>query len=378
MRILHVITGLDIGGAETMLLKLLSAGSGDCDIAVVSLSDEGTIGPRISSLGIPVFSLRLKGAVFNPIRVLSIRSITRKFRPSIIVGWMPHGNLMASLAAGSWSNGTPVLWNVRRSLYSLDAEPRLTAVVIKLGALLSRHPAAIVYNSLTGAKQHEAFGYRAAKRIVIPNGFDCRLFKPDGAARLNVRAELGIPRDALLVGLIARYHLVKDHAGFLKAAGLVAQQQQNVYFVLAGRGVTSERAALAKCISAEHLQQRVFLLGERSDIPRLTAALDIACSASNSEGFSNAIGEGMACGVPCVVTDVGDGGFIIGDTGLLVPPGNPQALAEALTRLTAAGADHRRQLGAAARQRVEKKFSLEAIVRCYEELYAKIALRPGS
>ena len=124
-------------------------------------------------------------------------------------------------------------------------------------------------------------------------------------------------------------------------------------------------------LSAERLDQRIFLMGERSDLPRITAALDIACSSSAwGEGFSNAIGEAMACGVPCVVTDIGDSGFIIGDTGLLVPPRNPQALADAISRLIVAGADRRQQLGAAARLKVEKEFSLASITCRFAELYS--------
>jgi glycosyltransferase involved in cell wall biosynthesis len=163
---------------------------------------------------------------------------------------------------------------------------------------------------------------------------------------------------------------MKDHAGFLKAASLVARKHPEVRFLLVGTGVVKEQPALAQVIAEQHLQDRTFLLGERADIPRLTAALDIACSASAwGEGFSNVVGEAMACGVPCVVTEVGDSAYAVGQTGLVVPARNPQSLAQALSRLIEAGPEHRRQLGEAARRRVEKEFSLPAIVRRYEDLY---------
>ena len=371
MRILHIITDLSTGGAEMMLLKLLSAGHREWESHVISLGDEGTIGPRIAKLGIEVSSLGLRGAALNPFRALAIKPITKKFGPSLIVGWMYHGNVAASLARLWTSQRPPVIWNVRQTLYDIRNERRRTAAIIRLSARMSRHPAAIVYNSRISAQQHQDFGYRAAKQIVIPNGFDLELFHPDAHARKEVREELGLPGDAVLVGLIARYHPMKDHAGFLQAAAYVAQQNSNVYFLLAGNGVTKEQPELLTMLSAERLDQRIFLMGERSDLPRITAALDIACSSSAwGEGFSNAIGEAMACGVPCVVTDIGDSGFIIGDTGLLVPPRNPQALADAISRLIVAGADRRQQLGAAARLKVEKEFSLASITCRFAELYS--------
>lgn len=371
LRILHVITALDTGGAEMMLLKLLSATRGEYCYEVVSAKDEGTIGLRIKDLGIPVHSLYLKSSLPNPFRAFTVRSLVRTFQPHVIQGWMPHGNLMASLAGAFALKQTPVLWNIRLSLHDLDLH-WTTTCLIRLGARLSRCPAAIVYNSRNGAAQHEAIGYEPAKQVLIPNGFDCGVFHPDQEARNQVRTELGVRPDAVLVGLIARFHPMKDHTGFLRAASLVSSRCTNVYFLLAGTGVTREEPALNQAITEYDLQDRVFLLGERSDIPRLTAALDIACSSSFwGEAFSNAIGEAMACGVPCVVTDIGDSASIVADTGLVVRPRQPDELANAIGQLIESGSSRRQELGEAARQRVETEFSLAAVVRRYEALYRK-------
>jgi glycosyltransferase involved in cell wall biosynthesis len=369
VRILHVITGLTTGGAEMMLLKLLSNNTGDWEPAVVSLMDEGTIGPSIVALGIPLYSLRMRRGRPNPVRALSLMTITRQFRPQLIQGWMYHGNLMASFARFSSGVRVPVFWNIRQSLEGVAGERRLTQAMIRLGALLSWHPAGIIYNSQTGARQHEIFGYRASKCVVIPNGFDCQIFRPDDEARRQVRKELGIGIDTILIGLIARFHPVKDHASFLRAANLVARTHPHVRFLLVGKGLAEKEPVLTKLIREQHLESRIFLLGERLDMPRLTAALDIACSASWGEGFSNTIGEAMACGVPCVVTDVGDSARLVADTGLSVPPRDPQGLAQAISRLISAGAAHRQELGAAARRRVESEFSLPVVARQYEKLY---------
>jgi len=370
IRIMHITTGLTTGGAEMMLLRLLSTNNGDWDPAVVSMMDEGTIGPRIVALGIPVYSLGMRRGRPNPIRALSIVLPIRRFRPHVIVGWMYHGNLMASLGGVFSPTRVPVFWNIQQALDDIAGWGQLTAAVIRAGAYLSRYPAAVIYNTQVGAKQHEAFGYNARKRIIIPPGFDCKTFHPDDDARRQFRAELGIHEDTVLIGLVARYHPMKDHAGFLQAANIVARIHPNVLFLLLGNGITAEESALGKFIAEPQVANRVLLLGERTDTPRITAALDIACSASAwGEGFSNAVGEAMACGIPCVVTDVGDSSYAIANTGISVPPRDPQALAHAIGRLINAGAAARRQLGAAARRRVEHEFSLPVIARQYEDLY---------
>lgn len=370
MRILHVITSLGTGGAEMMLFKLLSAGNRDWIQAVVSLDNHPSIiAPRITELGVQVHSLGVNRSTPNPLRALSIVSLARQFRPDLIQGWMYHGNFVASYAASRQQRKLPVLWNIQQSLYDISKERWLTAAVIRMGIRFSRRPTRIIYNSRTSAKQHEAFGYCASKTIVIPTGYDCNVFHPDEQARHEVRTELGIGQDEALVGLVARYHPMKDHAGFLQAARLVLQAHPSVKFALIGRDIDKE-SPIVDLIQQNGLQDRVFLLGERRDIPRLTAALDIACSASAwGEGFSNTIGEAMACGVPCVVTDVGDSAYAVGDTGLAVSSRNPKALADAISHLVAAGPEHRRSLGQAARRRIEIEFALPMIVRRYEDLY---------
>jgi glycosyltransferase involved in cell wall biosynthesis len=371
-RILHVITALPTGGAETMLLRLLSAAQADCSHAVISLKGAGTIGPRIQELGVPLYSLGIRPAAPNPLRALSIRSLTRQFRPHLIQGWMYHGNLMASFAAQGLQSPVPVVWGIHQSLQGLATVKWPTAAVVRLGARLSKRAASIVYVSQTGREQHEAFGYYSATGVVIPNGIDCQVFAPDGGSRHKVRAELGLENDSILVGLIARYHPMKDHCGFLHAAALVARAHPSVRFLLIGRGV-QEAPALQALVRDLHLQDRVLLLRERSDMPRVTAALDIACSASAwGEAFSLALAEAMACGVPCVVTDVGDSAFLTADSGFAVPPSNPPAMAEAIKNVIEAGPDYRRGLGSAARKRIETEFSLPKIARRYIDLYGSI------
>ncbi len=366
---MHVITGLDMGGAEMMLLKLLSASREYWQSIVVSLKDEGMIGPSIAKLGVPVECLHLHPHAPNPVRFLSLLSLTRKFRPQVIQGWMPHGNVAASLTQFVSRVRAPVIWNVRMSLDMVDGEKLTTLGLIGLGAFLSRHPTAIIYNSVSGAKQHEKRGYRRARSAVISNGFDCDLFRPDGEAHYRVCQQLGLESNAILIGLVARLHPAKDHSGFLQAASLVRALHPKSRFLLAGKGLTEREPELTELIRRLNLTDRTFLLGERTDTAQLTAGLDIACSASTYEGFSNSIGEAMACGVPCVVTDVGDSASLVGDTGVIVPPRNPEAFALAIGQLIDAGPEKRKELGMAARKRIISEFSLPKIARRYEDLY---------
>jgi len=205
--------------------------------------------------------------------------------------------------------------------------------------------------------------------VVIPNGFDCQLFSPDENARQQVRTELGIADDQVLVGLVARFHPNKDHEMFFRAAAKVVQAHPNIRFALLGADKTSEDPGLQKLVADYNLQSYVLLLQERSDMARFTNALDVSCSSSWSEGFPNVIGEAMACGVPCLATDVGDSAYLVADTGIIVPSRNADAFAEGLVRLIAAGAEGRRQMGKAARMRIEQQFSIPQMVRSFESLY---------
>jgi glycosyltransferase involved in cell wall biosynthesis len=368
---MFVVTGLATGGAETMLLKLLSRIDRDRFIpSVVSLWDKGTVGPKIEALGIPVFALDINPRRPSPAGLLRLRSLVRQQQPDLLQGWMYHGNLAASMARF----GKPMLWGVRQSLNDLRNERLLTRWVIWLNARRSRSATAIVYNSRVSARQHQAVGFDSAAARVIPNGFDVEQFRPDESARRELRVELGLAPHALLIGLIARYHPMKDHLSFLRAAARLAVPGGEVNFVLAGRGVDGENRALMDAVRELQLQDRVFLLGERDDVARLTAALDIATSASSwGEGFANAVGEAMSCAVPCVVTDVGDSAWIVGDTGKVVRVRDHAALAGAWHSLIESGAAARQALGQHARQRVIENFSLGAIVKQYEGLYLGLA-----
>jgi len=377
IKIVHIITGLTTGGAEMMLYKLLSGiDLSRFEPTVISLKDKGVLGCKIEELGVPVYSVEMSANTSFLLSVFRLSSFIRKIQPNIVQGWMYHGNIAAIITRLLLFKNIPMLWNIRHSLSDIRYEKKRTQLIINIAANCSNMPNKIIYNSKKSAVQHEQFGYRKNRTIVIPNGFDCSVFKPSYTARSTFRNKLSIKNNDILIGLICRYHPMKDHINFIKAAGCLAQKHENVYFVLAGRDVDESNLTIMELIKKSGLKNRFFILGERSDTPEINAGLDIACTSSAyGEAFPNVVGEAMACGVPCVVTDVGDSAWIVGKTGKVVPPRNSELLAKAWEALIDAGSVERERLGEKARQRVLDFFSIEKIINQYEVLYELINKR---
>lgn len=371
LKILYVTSGLNIGGAEVLLYHMLAQTDRTRFApAVITLGAKGTIGAQIENLDVPLYALNMRPGRPSPAGLLGLRRAVRAVKPDLIQGWMYHGNLVAQLGSAWASRGTPVVWCVHKSVSSLRDEKPATATVIRLSARLAGLPGRIVYVSQVGRVQHEQLGFNPAKSQVISNGIDAELFQPSDTARANLRAELGLPAHALLIGLIARYHPQKDHETFLRAAATLAANHHDAHFVLAGSRIDTQNPALMALVAEHRLEDRVHLLGERGDIPHVTAALDILASSSAfGEGLSLAIAEAMAAGVPCTVTDVGDSAMLVGATGRVVPPRDAQALAAAWAELIALDTAARRELGMAARERVLQRFGIGTMMDSYEQLY---------
>ena len=377
-KILFVSTGLSTGGAEMMLYKVLSSiDRNRFEPVVVSLLRTDSFGDQvinqIAALDIPIHSLEMEPGEFSIKKLVKLFALVRQEKPNILQGWMYHANLAAQLASFASFKFIPVVWNVRHSLYSLDYEKKSTAIVIRLLSKLSNFPVKVIYNSQIGAAQHQKLGDKPHKTVVIPNGFDIELFKPSLENRLKLRQELGLAENTFLLGRICRYHPMKDHESFLRAAALLLHDFPELHFVLAGTNVDGNNPHLSELLKELNLGDHIHLLGERKDVPYLTSALDIATSSSYfGEAFPNVIGEAMACEVPCVVTDVGDSTIIVGDTGKVVPPKNPQALADGCRELISLDTEGRKILGKKARQKVIELYSLAAITAQYEYLYQSI------
>lgn len=367
--VLHVITGLNAGGAEAMLAKLVTA-PGRYDHKVVSLRGRGAVAAEIERAGVPVEVLRFFGPAGAIAGLPALATFIRRTRPQIVQGWLNHGILAATLGVLLARSPAPLLWNVRQSLGDVSYEKFLTRRVIALNARLSGRPRMILYNSLAGARGHEAAGFARGKRRIVPNGFDLDRFHPSAEDRRRTRAALGIGDDEVAIGLIARFHKMKNHAAFFAAAREVLRTEPRLRLVLAGDGVTADNPDVVRLIPDPEMLERCLLLGLRDDVASLTRALDIACNISvASEGFSNAIGEAMASAVPCIVTDVGDSAEIVGKGGLVCAGTDSGAIASEMLRLVRGGPALRSRMGRQARLRVEAEFSLPAVVERYERLY---------
>jgi glycosyltransferase involved in cell wall biosynthesis len=322
----------------------------------------------------PVYTLGMRSGLPSLSTLLKLRSLIRQLQPDVIQGWMYHGNLAAWLAR-RFAPGRPALaWNIRHSLYSLDAEKKLTQKVIKGNRRLSGSVDALLYNSRLSRQQHENFGFCADRGRVIPNGFDLDIWKPRSEPEIQtIRDREKIPGQALVIGHVARFHPMKDHAAFVRAAVRVVESCSHVHIVLVGRDVNRDNTSLVQLVP-QALQHRFHWLGERHDIPDLMPIFDIVClSSAWGEAFPNVLGEAMACGVPCVATDVGDSRLIVGETGVVVPPRNDAELYSALMDMVNRGPEARASLGQAARRRIETEFSLDAVVNQYMNLYRQLA-----
>ncbi len=371
MKVLHIITGLSMGGAEMMLLKILKASDKTkFEPLVISLTDSGEIGSRIEELGVPVIALGMSSGLSGLFSIFRLVSQIKKASPNLIQTWMYHADLLGGFASrlAGYRN---IVWNIRNSNLDPSKTKLHTRLTVKVCALLSHWiPEKIISNSSMSAQIHQQAGYQKDKFTIIPNGFDLQEFSSNKKTRESVRKELGFDDDTCLIGLVARFDPQKDHKGFVDAAALLKCKINNVYFLLIGKDIDSDNQQLNNWIKSLGLTDSFHLLGLRSDISRITAALDLATSSSSyGEAFPNVIGEAMACGVPCVATNVGDSGLIIGTTGKVVPPDNPQALADAWESLLLKSDVERHELGLLARKRIEENFSIEAITRQYEHLY---------
>ena len=373
LTVVHLITGLETGGAERMLARLVARSDpGRFRFVVVSLTGGGGTAALIEAAGVECLSLGLSRGVADPRGLLRLDRVLRRRRPDILQTWLYHADFLGWLATRR-RPGMRLLWNLRCSDMRL---PPAGAALRRLLALLSSAPQAIIVNSRAGERFHAALGYRPRRWEYIPNGFDTRELAPDPEARRRLRAELGIAEEAVVIGLPARWHKMKDHATFLAAARLLATVRPEVRFVLAGAGTEPRNPGVAAALAASGVADRTLPLGERVDMPAVYAALDIAtlCSASG-EGMPNVLGEAMACGVPCVATDSGDAAMLLGPAGLVVPPRDPAALAAAWERLIASGTEARRSLGLSGRARIQRDFELGAIVASYAALYEDIVAR---
>lgn len=362
IRVTFVIRRFNRGGAERQLLELLKGiDKTRFEVDAITLYPGGTLWEEACSVpGIRLQHLGKRGRWHLKVLPVLLRNF-RQNRPDIVHGYMDVANL---LALGSRSTGAKVVWGIRASKIDSSVYDYLTRAAIHLESWLSSLPDLVICNSDAARSDAAARGFPKDRLVVIPNGIDTDRFRSSPTSRSELRRIWGVSSSEFLVGIIARLDPMKGHSVFLAAAREVVRRHRNVRFAIIGGGrLLSELTYQAVQLG---LQESLIWAGERNDVPAVLSALDLSISASLfGEGFSNVLAESMACGVPCIASDVGDAARILGESGWLVPPGDVMALAgricEALESCMAG-----KMRGDLLRQRIVREFGRERLARATE------------
>jgi glycosyltransferase involved in cell wall biosynthesis len=370
LKILHIITGLNRAGAETVMVRLiLHMNHRRFKPVVVSLMDEGAYGADLRIAGVPLYTLGMKRGRPTLWGLLRLLKILRKERPRMVQTWLYHADL-AGLLIAPFLRGVPLVWNLRCSGMDMTQYSRQMLNTRRILAYFSGVPSAVIVNSEAGRIFHESVGYRPRRWEEIPNGFDTEFFRPSEERRALWRQRLGIGDQASLVGMVARVDPMKDHATFFAAAARIAEARPDTAFLLVGSGTD-------KLPIPSPLAGKVHALGEIKNVEQILPALDLLLlSSAFGEGFPNVVGEAMACGVPAVATSVGDAASLIAGTGSVVAPRDPGAMAAAALAILGRDLAARAQHGEAARKRILDRYGLKLMVERYERVYGAIAEGP--
>lgn len=377
IKVTHIIAGLDTGGAEILVYRLLSAApSAEFTFEVISLTDIGPVGKRMERAGIPVRALGMKRGIPSPAAFLKLVSWLRQSQPDLVQTWMYHADLLGGLAA-YWAGRRNIVWNIR--IAEVPRQNTLTVATMRMGAALSRWlPKRVVCVAESAKRAHIGYGYDATRMVVIPNGVNGDDFHTTTEDTAALRQHCGFSAADTVIGWVGRFHPDKGQENFVKAAAIVAASHPRAKFMLIGRGCDARNATLRQWLAVGGLEQRFVLLGERHDIPVCLGVMDVFCMPSSNEGFPNALAEAMAMGLPCVATTAGDAALVAGDTAVLVQPRDERALASGLVEVLASSHEQRRQLGQRARERVMNEFSIARTERSYRTLYEEILLESGA
>ncbi len=365
IRLCFLIRQLNLGGAQRQLLTL--AAGLDCqqfEITLLTFYSGGLLRAQLDDLAqVKYLSLNKERRWELLSFMLRLGRALRHARPQILHSYLGVSNVLAVLLK-PFLRHVRIVWGVRASNMDWSRYPWHERIVFQLQRWLARWADLIIINSNAGFDFLRSEGFPTKKIVVIPNGIDTHRFAPNAAARQRVRNEWRVREHEFLIGLVARLDPMKDHSTFLRAAALLANENEFVRFICIGAGADADLRALQMLTRTLQLHDRVQWSAGREDMPAAYNALDLLTSTSLfGEGFSNVIGEAMACGVPCVVTNVGDSAEIVGATGAVIAPNEARALAAAWQALINESSEQRRARGAQARQRIVKHFSTEALAQ---------------
>jgi len=368
--VLHVISGLSVGGAEMALYRLiLQFRDSDYDHTVVALTPGGGMSARFEHVGIRLIVLDVRHSPFA--HSVQLVRLIRRLRPDIVQTWLYHADFLGGLAARVAGN-SKVIWGIRTTDLDIGCA-RTTSLVRRACALMSHWvPHTIVCVADAALRSHALVGYDTTRMTVVANGFDLGALTASEAERNELRRRCGFSAGDIVVGTLGRFNLDKDHGNFVEAAGKLAAKDDRVRFLMVGRDLDAANQALGQWIHATGHADRFVLLGERDDAVVCLAAMDIFCLSSRTEAFPNVVGEAMAMGLPCVATNVGDVAVLLADTGVVVQKADPDALARGVSGLISRGPGYLFELGQLARERIRATYSMRCARARFESIYDSV------
>lgn len=368
---LHIITSLQNGGAESFLFTLIKEGNRK-NVVVISLKDDWGYGKRLEEMGVKVMVLGMQASRPNLSSFFQLRKIIKTEQPEVVFTWLHHASLFAGLAA-YFASVPKIIWGVRDAYMQPEKEKISTRIVVRVSALFSYFiPDHIIYVAQKAREVHESIYYDKKKSVVIPNGYNLQRFTIDQEARLAIRQELDIPESIFLVGMIARFDPMKDHESFIKAARNLIDKHENIHFLLCGSGISEDNAELMEMIQTHNISKYISFAKTRVDIEKIYTALDVFLLSSVTEAFPNVLCEAMACGTPCVSTNVGDAALIVKDTGAIVKISDYKQMAVEIEKLLLMPDDIREQLKLDVREHIEHTFPIKKIVKRYMDFLPSV------
>ncbi len=365
--VLHIITGLNDGGAEAVLYNLIRSADA-FEHKLISLMGPGKYGPKMEAEGFEVSYLGLRPSLPSPLKLIKLTGMVRCAAPDVVQCWMYHADLLGGYAA--WRAGVrAIVWGLHHTTLVSQGTKWTTRQLVKFNTRVSRWlPRRIISCSKKGDVVHRDIGYPDEKMVVVHNGYNTAAYTPNDAARTAIRAEFGIADHQLLLGCVARYNPQKDHRNLILGFAEVARAREDTHLLLIGPGLTSENTEVTGLIAEKGLGDRITLVGPRPDIPAVMNGLDLhVLGSAFGEAFPNVLSEAMSCGTPCVATDVGDSATIVGETGRIVQPRDPAALAGAILELASQLSDPAVEI--ACRDRILSNFTLAHMVQGYSRVW---------
>lgn len=376
MHVLHIITSLYDGGAEGVLYRLCCNDKNNKHI-IVSLRDQGKYGKLLSKHGIKTYSLNMQPGKFSFKALFKLIKIIRIEEAEIVQTWLYHSDFFGSIAA-RLAGVRNLVWNIRHSNFNKDNTKKSLKILVKILAGLSYFlPKKIIICSKKSIKIHKEFGYDEKKIVYVANGYDLNEFKPNPIQKFNFRKKYNFKNNLPIFGNVARYHPQKDHKNLLEALHFLKRDKFFFKCILVGHRINKKNKILNNLVKKLKLENEIIFLGQQKNINQIMNGIDIhILSSKYGEAFPNVVGEAMASGTPCVVTDVGDSSLIIDKTGWVVQPNNPKKLASSL-KLSISYINTNRWLGIckSARKRIYNKFSIKNMIKNYIQVWKEISMK---